>query len=218
MVLNDKLRAVSYQVSIMRQIGKCHAGRRSPNCCEARRCRRARVEFAWKTAVGSCASSKVTRGPPRRPTCCSWTRPPPQWAREIRRSSPIILRRLQALLGENAILELTCAPRGPRTSNRGTRGPLNAERVPVIVSAVRTPTGKFLGALKTFTAPQLGALVVAEAVRRAGIDPAIVDECIMGNVVSAGSGPEPGAPGGAQRRPGRSCRRAHHQQGLRLRA
>ena len=61
----------------------------------------------------------------------------------------------------------------------------------VIVSAVRTPTGKFLGALKSFTAPELGALVVAEAVRRAGIDAGIVDECIMGNVVSAGAGQAP---------------------------
>src|SRR5579872_3909722 len=61
----------------------------------------------------------------------------------------------------------------------------------VIVSAVRTPTGKFLGVLKDFTAPQLGALAVAEAVRRAGIDPAIVDECLMGNVVSAGIGQAP---------------------------
>ncbi len=61
----------------------------------------------------------------------------------------------------------------------------------VIVSAVRTPTGKFLGALKTLTAPQLGALVVAEAVRRAGLDPALVDECIMGNVVGAGLGQNP---------------------------
>src|SRR6266508_2652827 len=64
-------------------------------------------------------------------------------------------------------------------------------RSSVIVSAVRTPTGKFLGALKGFTATQLGALVVAEAVRRAGIDPGIVDECIMGNVVSAGQGQNP---------------------------
>src|SRR5258705_13599854 len=56
----------------------------------------------------------------------------------------------------------------------------------VIVSAIRTPTGKFLGGLKDLTATQLGALVVAEAVRRAGIDPATVEECIMGNVVSAG--------------------------------
>ena len=64
-------------------------------------------------------------------------------------------------------------------------------RESLIVSAVRTPTGKFLGALKGFTAPQLGALAVAEAVRRAGVDPAIVDECIMGNVVSAGLGQNP---------------------------
>lgn len=61
----------------------------------------------------------------------------------------------------------------------------------VIVAAVRTPTGKFLGGLKSFTAPQLGALVVREAVRRAGIDPGTVDECVMGNVVSAGLGQAP---------------------------
>jgi len=61
----------------------------------------------------------------------------------------------------------------------------------VIVSAVRTPTGKFLGSLKDFTAPQLGAIAVREAVRRAGIDPAAVDECIMGNVVAAGEGQNP---------------------------
>lgn len=61
----------------------------------------------------------------------------------------------------------------------------------VIVSAVRIPTGKFLGTLKDFTAPELGALVVKEAVARAGIDPAIVDECIMGNVVSGAEGQAP---------------------------
>jgi len=64
-------------------------------------------------------------------------------------------------------------------------------RESVIVSAVRTPTGKFLGSLKDFTAPQLGAIAVREAVRRAGIDPAAVDECIMGNVVAAGEGQNP---------------------------
>jgi acetyl-CoA C-acetyltransferase len=64
-------------------------------------------------------------------------------------------------------------------------------REAVIVSAVRTPTGKFLGGLKDFKAPDLGALVVREAVRRAGIDPATVDECILGNVVSAGIGQAP---------------------------
>jgi acetyl-CoA C-acetyltransferase len=61
----------------------------------------------------------------------------------------------------------------------------------VIVSAVRTPTGKFLGTLKSLAATQLGALVVAEAVRRAGVDPQAVNECIMGNVVSAGLGQNP---------------------------
>jgi acetyl-CoA C-acetyltransferase len=64
-------------------------------------------------------------------------------------------------------------------------------RESVIVSAVRTPTGKFLGVLKDFTAPQLGAMVVRETVRRAGVDPGIVDECIMGNVVTAGEGQNP---------------------------
>lgn len=64
-------------------------------------------------------------------------------------------------------------------------------RESVIVSAVRTPTGKFLGGLKSFTAPQLGALVVREAVRRAGIEPASVDECLMGNVLQAGNGQNP---------------------------
>ena len=61
----------------------------------------------------------------------------------------------------------------------------------VIVSAVRLPTGKFLGALKDLSAPELGSLVVKEAVTRAGIDPTIVNDCIMGNVVSAGLGQNP---------------------------
>jgi acetyl-CoA C-acetyltransferase len=64
-------------------------------------------------------------------------------------------------------------------------------REAVIVSAVRLPTGKFLGTLKDFQAPALGALVIHEAVRRVGIDPASVDECIMGHVVSAGAGQAP---------------------------
>jgi acetyl-CoA C-acetyltransferase len=64
-------------------------------------------------------------------------------------------------------------------------------REAVIVSAVRTPTGKFLGGLKDLKATELGAMAVRESVRRAGIDPASVDECIMGNVVSAGAGQAP---------------------------
>ena len=66
-----------------------------------------------------------------------------------------------------------------------------ANRESVIISAARTPTGKFLGALKDFTATQLGAMAVREAVRRAGIDPAAVDECIMGHVIQAGTGQNP---------------------------
>jgi len=61
----------------------------------------------------------------------------------------------------------------------------------VIISGCRTPVGKFQGSLSDFTAPQLGALVVREAVKRANLDPNVVDECIMGNVVSAGLGQNP---------------------------
>ncbi len=64
-------------------------------------------------------------------------------------------------------------------------------RESVIVSAVRTPTGTFLGALKDLPATELGALVVREAVARAGIEPALVDECLMGNVLQAGNGQNP---------------------------
>jgi len=61
----------------------------------------------------------------------------------------------------------------------------------VIVSATRTAVGKFGGALKDLSAPKLGALVVKEAVRRAGLDAKDVEECIMGNVLSAGLGQNP---------------------------
>jgi acetyl-CoA C-acetyltransferase len=63
---------------------------------------------------------------------------------------------------------------------------------PLILSATRTPSGGFQGSLSSFTAPQLGALVVKEAVRRAEIpDPAQIHEVIMGNVVAAGLGQNP---------------------------
>ncbi len=65
------------------------------------------------------------------------------------------------------------------------------EHIPVIVGAARTPTGKFLGGLSSFTAPQLGAIAIKEAVRRSGIAPEAIEEVIMGNVVTAGIGQAP---------------------------
>src|SRR6202795_68839 len=61
----------------------------------------------------------------------------------------------------------------------------------VIIAGCRTPIGKFQGSLSDIAAPQLGAIAVREAVQRAKIDPKQVDECIMGNVVSAGLGQNP---------------------------
>jgi acetyl-CoA C-acetyltransferase len=61
----------------------------------------------------------------------------------------------------------------------------------VIVSATRTPIGKFAGGLKDLSAPKIGAIAVREAVRRAGLEPKDVEECIMGNVISAGLGQNP---------------------------
>ena len=60
-----------------------------------------------------------------------------------------------------------------------------------VLSACRTAVGKFQGSLSDLSATQLGAIVVREAVKRAGIEPASVDECIMGNVISAGLGQNP---------------------------
>src|SRR6187200_3329410 len=61
----------------------------------------------------------------------------------------------------------------------------------VIISAARTPVGKFLGSLKTFSAPALGAIVVREVVKRAGVKPEDVDEVVMGCVIQAGLGQNP---------------------------
>jgi acetyl-CoA C-acetyltransferase len=66
-----------------------------------------------------------------------------------------------------------------------------AGQYPVLVSAVRTPIGRFLGALSSLTAPQLGAIAIREAVQRAGVPVDQIDEVIMGNVVSAGVGQAP---------------------------
>ena len=68
---------------------------------------------------------------------------------------------------------------------------MSATKQPVIISAVRTPVGKLLGALKNFKATDLGAMVVREAVKRAGVKPEDVDEVIMGCVIQAGLGQNP---------------------------
>src|SRR2546430_3930340 len=62
---------------------------------------------------------------------------------------------------------------------------------PVILSAVRTPIGKFQGGLAGFSAPELGGKAVAEAIRRAGLEAKQIDEAILGNVVQAGLGQNP---------------------------
>jgi acetyl-CoA C-acetyltransferase len=68
---------------------------------------------------------------------------------------------------------------------------MTAKQEVFIIAGCRTPVGKFQGSLSDFSATQLGAIVIGEAVKRAGVDPAQVDECIMGNVVSAGLGQNP---------------------------
>ena len=65
------------------------------------------------------------------------------------------------------------------------------ERTPVIVSAARTPIGKFLGGLSSLSAPELGAIAIREAVKRAGIDANDIEEVIMGQVLQGGSGQAP---------------------------
>jgi acetyl-CoA C-acetyltransferase len=67
----------------------------------------------------------------------------------------------------------------------------NDQTTPVILSACRTPIGRFLGGLAPLAAPRLGALVIREAVRRAGTDDAAVDEVVMGHVLQGGTGQAP---------------------------
>src|SRR6478672_10584519 len=64
-------------------------------------------------------------------------------------------------------------------------------RIPVIVSAARTPIGKFLGGLSSLSAPELGALVIREALKRANVAPEAVEEVIMGQVIQGGTGQAP---------------------------
>jgi acetyl-CoA C-acetyltransferase len=68
---------------------------------------------------------------------------------------------------------------------------MSDQNVPVILSACRTPIGKYLGAISSLPATRLGSIAIAEAVHRAGIDPALIDEVIMGHVVQGGAGQAP---------------------------
>ena len=65
-------------------------------------------------------------------------------------------------------------------------------RETVILSACRTPVGRFLGALSEIPAVKLGGIAIGEAVRRAGVEPGEIDEGIIGNVLQAGQGHNPG--------------------------
>ena len=65
------------------------------------------------------------------------------------------------------------------------------DRIPVIVSAARLPTGRFMGGLASLAAPDLGGIAISAAVERAGVDPEEIDDVIMGNVVQAGVGQAP---------------------------
>jgi acetyl-CoA C-acetyltransferase len=68
---------------------------------------------------------------------------------------------------------------------------MDNSRVPVIVGAARTPIGRYLGALSSLTAPQLGGIAIREAVERSGVSPDLIKEVIVGNVLQGGVGQAP---------------------------
>jgi acetyl-CoA C-acetyltransferase len=67
----------------------------------------------------------------------------------------------------------------------------DTSRIPVIVSATRTPIGKYLGGLSSFSATELGAIAIREAVKRSGIPAGEIGEVIMGHVLQGGTGQAP---------------------------
>ena len=108
-----------------------------------------RLATGGRTGAGACHHRRAQQG------VLHVSATDPRWLKEIDRARGAILSKLQQLLGPAAVYE-----------------DHDLMKQSVILSAVRTPTGKFLGALKEFTATQLGAMAVREAVARAGIDPA----------------------------------------------
>ena len=89
-------------------------------------------------------------------------------------------------------------------------------RQPVIISATRTAIGKFQGALKSFTAPQLGSIVVRAAVERAGLEASRIDEVIMGCALQAGLGQNPARQAALGAGLPDSVSALHHQSRLRI--
>ncbi|MBA3672090.1 MAG: acetyl-CoA C-acetyltransferase, partial [Gemmatimonadaceae bacterium] len=79
----------------------------------------------------------------------------------------------------------------PREITREPESVPDSSRIPVIVSAARTPVGKFLGALSSLSAPELGAIAIRAALERSGVPAGEVNEVIMGNVVQGGVGQAP---------------------------
>ena len=86
----------------------------------------------------------------------------------------------------------------------------------VIASAARTPVGSFNGALSSLPAHELATVALKSAFERAGVSPADVDELILGQILAAGEGHEPGPPGRAQRRPAGRKNRLRRRPALRL--
>ncbi len=87
----------------------------------------------------------------------------------------------------------------------------------VIVSAARTPLGRFMGDLSSFSAHKLGSHVIGAAVERAKLSPERIDEVFMGNVLPGRTGTSPGAAGCARRQAAGRDRCDHRQQSLRFR-
>ncbi len=134
-----------------------------------------KLEVAWRVAVGD-ALARVTTVR-LQPDGVVEVQPADQrWNKELKRSSTMILTRLIGLLGDGRVSRVAREVRCARPSSSAPFALLQENSS---------------AALKTLQAPQLGAVVVREAVARAGVDPAAVEECIMGNVLSAGVGQAP---------------------------
>ena len=183
----------------------------------------AKVAFAWQIAAGPALARAATHDVARRGRRAAGARPDgrvaagnPARATGDRRAPPAPARPGRRQTSGHRQRRVAAATRSIFL-RRDRPCPVQAVmRETVIVSAVRTPTGKFLGGLKDFQATDLGAMAVREAVRRAGIDPGRVDECILGNVVGAGLGQAPARQAALKGGLSQQRRRAHDQQGLRL--